>query len=137
MRASLPLIGLLALGGCSLLPRHDPSQAWIDLHTNPDSELRAAEVDDRPLDDHRYFQIEPGSHELLARLQFAVEGHDVGPTSAALPRNCQLRLKYGDFAAGQRYKLVAGNIGFRPWAKLYDAQNQVLATGREGRCGEF
>ncbi|MBM7062634.1 hypothetical protein JQX08_18115 [Pseudomonas sp. UL073] len=137
MRTSFCLTGLLALGGCSLLPKPDPNQAWIDLHTNPASQLRAAEVDDKPLDDDRFFQVEPGSHELQARLQFAVAGSDVGPSSAALPRNCEVRVQYAGFDAGQRYRLVAGNIGFRPWVKLYSADNQLLARGREGRCGEF
>ncbi|CAD5106725.1 PA0061/PA0062 family lipoprotein [Zestomonas carbonaria] len=137
MRTPLLFAGLISLGGCSLLPPHDPSQAWIDLHTNPASELRADEVDDKPLDDDRFFQVPPGRHALQARLLFAVAGSDIGPDSEAMPRNCQVRLEYADFAAGERYRLVAGNIGFRAWAKLYDAQNQVLAKGREGRCGEF
>lgn len=137
MRTSLCLTGLLALGGCSLMPTPDPNQAWIDLHTNPASTLHAAEVDAKPLDDDRYFQVQPGNHELTARLQFAVDGHDVGPDAPALPRDCQVRLSYADFSAGERYRLVAGNIGFRPWVKLYDAQNQLLASGRQGRCGDF
>ncbi|UVE17857.1 hypothetical protein NVV93_00195 [Pseudomonas sp. LS44] len=137
MRVLLAVFAVSSLGGCAFMPAHDPNQAWIDLHTNPASQLRAAEVDDKPLDDDRFFQVEPGSHELQARLSFAVDGSDVGPGSPALPRNCQVRLKYAEFAAGQRYRLVAGNIGFRPWAKLYDERNQVLAKGREGRCGEF
>ncbi|KEF90307.1 hypothetical protein RLJV_24020 [Pseudomonas aeruginosa] len=29
-------------------------------------------------------------------------------------RDCQLNLKFKDFSAGQRYRLEAGHIGFRP-----------------------
>ncbi|AYC30895.1 hypothetical protein D3880_00170 [Pseudomonas cavernae] len=137
MRTSLLIISLLSLGGCALLPPHDPSQAWVDLRTNPDSTLLANQVDEKPLDDERFFQVSPGAHELQVRLQFAVEASNIGPSSPPHQRDCRLNLEYPQFAAGQRYRLVAGHIGFRPWAKLYDEQNQLLARGREGGCGEF
>ncbi|WP_027896348.1 hypothetical protein [Zestomonas thermotolerans] len=137
MRTPLLIAGLIALGGCSLLPPHDPSQAWIDLHTAPDNRLRAAEVDYRPLDDERFFQVPPGHHTLQARLEFTVPSSDIGPGGEQHTRNCQVLVEYADFAAGKRYRLVAGNVGFRTWAKLYDAHSRELARGREGRCGEF
>lgn len=135
MRALPPLTLVLALGGCAWLPAHDPSQAWIDLHTRRPSELLAAKVDDKALDDSRFFQVSPGAHQLQARLRFSVDAGDVGPHAPPLPRDCRVLLDYAEFAAGQRYRLEAGNIGFRTWSKLYDAQNRVLARGREGRCG--
>lgn len=136
MRALLLLTGLLGLGGCSLwLPRPDPSQAWIDLHSQGDNRLQAAEVDEKPLDDDRYFQVSPGAHELRVRFQFAVDASDIGPNSEPHQRDCRLELYYREFAAGSRYRLEAGSIGFRPWAKLYDAQHRLLGRAREMRCG--
>lgn len=136
MRALLLLTGLLGLGGCGLLlPRPDPSQAWIDLKPQGDNRLQAAAVDEKPLDDDRYFQVSPGAHELRVRFQFAVAASNIGPASAPRQRDCQLELHYGEFAAGTRYRLEAGSIGFRPWAKLYDAQRRLLGRAREMRCG--
>lgn len=42
-------------------------------------------------------------------------------------RDCQVKLTFKDFSAGQRYQLQAGSIGFRPWIKLYDHQQNWLA----------
>ncbi len=138
MRLLLLVTSLLTLGGCAFLgfmPTPDPSQAWVDLHTNAESELLAYRVDEKPLDDDRYFQVSPGRHELQVRFQFAVEASNIGPNSQAHQRDCRLELNYPKFAAGQRYRLEAGSIGFRPWAKLYDEQHQLVARARETRCG--
>lgn len=126
----------VVLCGCSLLmPRHDPAQAWIDLNDREESRLQAVQVDDQTLEDDRFFQVPPGHHKLQVRLRFEVDATNVGGAQA-LPRTCLLTLDYPDFDAGQRYQLSAGSRGFRAWAKLHDAQGQVLASGREGRCGE-
>lgn len=134
MRTPLLITALLGLGGCAWLPPHDPSQAWVDLYTRSPNELLAVAVDDKSLDDSRFFQVSPGAHQLMAQLRFNVTASNVGGGSEPLPRDCRLILEYGHFRAGQRYRLEAGNIGFRAWSKLYDAQNRVLARGREGRC---
>jgi len=132
----LSAFSLLGLGGCAFMPTPDPSQAWINLRTSEANTLQAAKVDATELEDNRYFQVTPGQHELHMRLQFAVAPTNIGPDSQGLERTCVLKLDYPGFAAGQQYKLVAGSIGFRPWAKLYDQQNQLLARARESRCGE-
>lgn len=122
----------LVLGGCALLPAwHDPAQAWIDLEPG----LQAVRVDERMLEDSRYFQVPPGRHALQMRLRFEVAPADTGGAQA-LPRTCLLELDYAEFNAGQRYRLEAGHRGFRPWAQLRDAQDRPLARAREGRCGE-
>jgi hypothetical protein len=136
MRPILLATCLLTLGGCAMMPTPDPSQAWVDLHTSEANTLQAAKVDTSALDDDRYFQVTPGQHELHMFLQFNVAPTNIGPDSQGLERTCVLKLDYPEFAAGQRYNLVAGSIGFRPWAKLYDQQNQLLARAKEGRCGE-
>ncbi len=77
MRIVLTLVALSLLGGCSLwMPRHDPSQAWIEL--DPAADMQALAVDGRELDDGRYFQISPGSHSLDVRYRFEVSGATSG-----------------------------------------------------------
>ena len=91
----------LVLGGCALLPAwHDPAQAWIDLAPG----LQAVRVDERMLEDSRYFQVAPGRHALQMRLRFEVAPADTGGAQA-LPRTCLLELNYAEFNAGQRYRL--------------------------------
>ena len=137
MRTLLLAGGLLVLSGCSLLmPTPDPNRAWVDLDTQPDADLAAVEVDDKSWDRTRYFEVDPGTRELTVRYQFTVDPTNIGPVASPLWRDCQLNLKFKDFSAGQRYRLEAGHIGFRPWAKLYDQDNRELARGREGRCAK-
>ncbi|MER1151714.1 hypothetical protein AAA627_11780 [Pseudomonas aeruginosa] len=118
------------------MPTPDPNRAWVDLDTQPDADLAAVEVDDKSWDRTRYFEVDPGTRELTVRYQFTVDPTNIGPVDSPLWRDCQLNLKFKDFSAGQRYRLEAGHIGFRPWAKLYDQDNRELARGREGRCAK-
>ena len=137
MRRLLICLSLLNLGACSLLmPSPDPNQAWVALVQQDELTLQANRVDEKALEDDRYFQVMPGRHELEVRIQFPVEGPDIGPAHQGYRRTCLLRLSYGDFAAGERYQLEAGAIGFRPWVRLYDEQDNEVARAREGRCGD-
>ncbi|MCY1207034.1 hypothetical protein D9M72_186180 [compost metagenome] len=137
MRPLLLFLPLLSLGGCALmLPSPDPNQAWIALHKQEGQRIQASRVDDKALSDPRYFQVTPGRHELEVRLEFDVGGHDIGQGSESYRRTCLLKLAFTDFAAGERYLLHAGGIGFRPWARLYDERNQEVAKARESRCGD-
>ncbi|MGK9066488.1 PA0061/PA0062 family lipoprotein [Stutzerimonas chloritidismutans] len=136
MRILLVALALTSLSGCALwMPKHDPSQAWVELAPNGETELKAVAVDQKPLDDHRYFQVTPGSHQLGMRYRFEVAPADVGRDSDALERDCRLTLDYDRFNAGMRYRLVAGGYGFRPWARLYDQHDQLLAKATERGCG--
>lgn len=134
MRTLMLTGSLLMLAGCVGLPDPDPAQAWIDLDTRQDSVLQALEVDEKTSTDKRYFEVQPGSHELTVRYQFAVEPTNIGPGAEPLWRDCQLSVKFKDFNAGQRYQLQTGNIGFRPWAKLYDQQRKVVGQGQPAGC---
>ncbi|MNZ71190.1 hypothetical protein D3C78_895460 [compost metagenome] len=96
--------------------------------------MQALEVDDKATDDKRYFEVQPGSHELTVRYQFPVQPTNIGPDAEPLWRDCQLNVKFKDFNAGERYQLQAGNIGFRPWAKLYDQQRKVIGHGTPAGC---
>jgi len=137
MRKLMLTGGLLMLTGCAGfgLPHHDPSQAWIDLDSKQeDSALQALQVDAKAATDKRYFEVQPGSHELTVRYQFPVAATNIGPDAEPLWRDCQLNLKFKDFNAGERYQLQAGNIGFRPWAKLYDQQRKVIGQATPAGC---
>jgi hypothetical protein len=134
MRTLMLTGSLLMLAGCVGLPNPDPAQAWIDLDTRQDSVLQALEVDEKTSTDKRYFEVQPGSHELTVRYQFAVEPTNIGPGTEPLWRDCQLSVKFKDFNAGQRYQLQTGNIGFRPWAKLYNQQRKVVGQGQPAGC---
>lgn len=136
MRILILAIALSTLGGCAMwMPSPDPSQAWVELVPSDETELKAVAVDQQPLDDHRYFQVTPGSHQLGMRYRFEVGAADIGRDSDALERDCHLTLDYDGFSAGSRYRLVAGGYGFRPWARLYDQHNQLLAKASERGCG--
>ncbi|MFJ4196069.1 hypothetical protein [Pseudomonas sp. NPDC089534] len=137
MRKLMLTAGLLTLTGCAGfgMPTPDPSQAWIDLESRQqDTALQALEVDARAAVDKRYFEVQPGSHELKVRYQFPVEATNIGPDAEPLWRDCRLSLTFNDFNAGQRYQLQAGNIGFRPWAKLYDQQRKVVGQAKPAGC---
>ncbi|WP_434767294.1 hypothetical protein [Pseudomonas triticicola] len=137
MRMLMLTGGLLTLAGCAGfgMPDPDPSQAWIDLDARQhDTALQAVQVDATQAIDKRYFEVQPGSHELKVRYLFPVEATNIGPTAEPLWRDCQLSVKFKDFNAGQRYQLQAGSIGFRPWAKLYDEQRKVVGQGTPAGC---
>lgn len=135
MREIFILCGVLALtDGCSTLPKPDPNQAWIELQPRKDSSLHAEQVDAKEWTDKRYFEVQPGSHELKMRYQFAVDPTNIGPNSSPLWRDCELSLSFKTFNAGERYQLEAGSLGFRPWAKLYDQQRNVVGQAKPGGC---
>ena len=136
MRILMLALSLTMLGGCALwMPRPDPNQAWIELAPRNATELKAVAVDQQPLDDSRYFQVSPGSHQLRMRYRFEVGPANVGGNSESMARDCRLTLSYDSFDAGARYRLEAGGYGFRPWARLYDENDQLLAKASERGCG--
>lgn len=130
----LSLIGALALAGCAGMPKPDPNQAWIDLHASQDNSLHAVEVDEHAWSDQRYFEVPPGRHELTVRFQFPVAATNIGQDAAPLWRDCQMNLVFKDFNAGERYQLEAGSTGFRPWARLYDQQRNLVGKAQPAGC---
>ncbi|WP_040260459.1 PA0061/PA0062 family lipoprotein [Pseudomonas massiliensis] len=134
MRTILLLAALFSLGGCMGLPKPDPNQAWVDLHMPKDDSLHAQTVDAQALEDPRYFEVQPGSHELTVRYQFTVTPDNIGPQAEPLQRDCQLNIKYQGFNAGERYRLEVGSLGFTPWAKLYDEQSRLVGRAQPAGC---
>lgn len=137
MRMLMLTGSLLTLAGCAGfgLPHPDPAQAWIDLDSpQENTALQALKVDNIATTDKRFFEVQPGSHELTVRYQFPVQATNIGPGAEPLWRDCHLNVKFKDFNAGERYQLEAGNIGFRPWAKLYDQQRKVIGHGTPAGC---
>src|SRR3990167_4442736 len=137
MRYPALILSLLLLGACaSPLPARDPGMAWVDLYTSASDLLMAEELDGKRVNDGRYFQISPGAHELIARFQFEVQG---GATLRPEPvqRTCELRVRYDDFAAGQRYRIEARTLAMSAQGWLYDEQRNVLARAKVLRCGIF
>ncbi|WP_145125668.1 hypothetical protein [Pseudomonas sp. URMO17WK12:I11] len=134
MRALWVIGSLLLTTACSTLPDPDPSQAWVDLEPGKQTSLDAVKVDARDWDDNRYFQVPPGNHELTVRYQFPVAPSNIGPVDAPLWRDCQVKVAFRGFDAGERYQLQAGSIGFRPWIKLYDQQQKLVSQGEPAGC---
>ncbi|NIE75777.1 hypothetical protein F3J44_17060 [Pantoea sp. Tr-811] len=134
MRALLVTGSLLLVSACSTLPDPDPNQAWVDLAPYDNASLHAVQVDERDWADNRYFEVQPGSHELTVRYQFPVAPSNIGPVEEPLWRDCQVKVAYKGFNAGERYQVQAGSIGFRPWIKLYDQQQKLVGQGSPAGC---
>lgn len=136
MRA-LPLLAALALlGACaSPLPRPDPQMAWIDFRTEPGDLLMAELVDGRRMNDGRYFQLTPGAHTIEVSYRFEEQ---IGLMFVRDPLQmlCYLRLRYENYAAGERYRLVARHQLRRTESWLEDASGRRVAEGREWHCIE-
>lgn len=139
MRYLAVLSAALVLSACaSPVPAPDPNQAWVELRSHAGTLLMADRLDDQRLNDGRYFQVPAGAHELQARFQFEVNGGG-GLDGAYEPRQvtCEIRVRYDNFVAGQRYRLEARPMQMKAQAWLYDGQRNVLARGKILRCGTF
>jgi len=139
MRQPLLLASLLLLGACaSPLPAADPSMAWIDLKGEGIDLLMAERLDRERVNDGRYFQVTPGAHELEMRYRFEIAGGGgVSMISEPQELTCDVRIRYDDFKAGQRYRVEARSAAMRAYTVLYDADRNVLARGKNLRCGTF
>ena len=138
MRQLLLTTTVLFLSACAStpLPPVDPQQAWIDFATpTPGAKLVMAQrLDGKNLPDGRFFQVPPGSHELMVRFDFEVFVGGMGMFSDPQERLCYITLNYPDFEAGQRYRLQARSLGFNAYARLYNATGKVLAEERLVNC---
>ncbi|MFL1550100.1 hypothetical protein B7453_06085 [Pseudomonas sp. IB20] len=139
MRQLLLLVTALFLSACALtpIPPADPHQAWVDFSTpTPGAKLVMAQrLDGKNLNDGRFFQVPPGSHELMVRFDFEVPtGGSLGGLSQTQDRTCFMTLQYDNFQAGQRYVLEGRSLAFTPNIRLYNAARQLLAEERSVNC---
>ena len=139
MRQLLLAITVLSLSACALtpLPAVDPQQAWVDFATpTPNAKLVMAQrLDGKNLNDGRFFQMPPGSHELMVRVDFEVPtGSGFGGLGQTTERTCFMTLQYDHFQAGQRYVLEGRSLAFTPNIRLYNAERQLLAEERSVNC---
>ena len=132
----LTIVGVLA--GCQTpLPAVNPQMAWVDFSTPfPNDKLLMAErLDKQRLRDGRFFQVTPGSHELIVRFDFEIPGGGgMSMMSSPSERLCYMTIKYDHFEAGQRYVLEARSIAFTPSARLYNAKREIVAEDKQYNC---
>ena len=138
MRTMMLLLAITAVTGCqSPLPSANPQMAWVDFSVPfPNDRLLMAErLDKQRLSDGRFFQVSPGSHELIVRFDYEVGGGGglslMGGTTV---RECSLTVPYANFQAGQRYVLEGRSLAFTPNIRLYDSSRQLLAEERSVNC---
>ncbi|MCF5725588.1 hypothetical protein [Pseudomonas syringae] len=139
MRQLLLPVAALLLSACTStpVPPMDPQQAWVDFATpTPGAKLVMAQrLDGKNLDDGRYFQFPPGSHELMVRFDFEVPtGGSLNGFGQMTDRTCFMTVEYANFAAGQRYRLEGRSLGYTPNIRLYNAARQLLAEERSVNC---
>ena len=125
------LLAILASGCEAALPEHDPAMAWVEVHGRAGYSLSAMRLDGAKVADARYFQLEPGRHQLELRL-----GHERrGSSSGSQWRHCRVVFDYEDFAAGERYSIFAVAMGFTVRVLLRDGEGKRILESRSVRCG--
>ena len=136
MRTYLLLGMACLLSACvsTPLPKPDPSLAWVDLETQTGRLVMAERLDHQRMTDGRYFQVSPGSHELMVRFDYEVFIGGMSQFSNPQERLCYLTLNYADFQPGQRYRLQARSLGFNAYARLFNAEGKVVAEERLVNC---
>ncbi|WP_263263573.1 hypothetical protein [Pseudomonas sp. RIT-PI-S] len=132
--ALLPLAALLTACTTTPVPPPDPQQAWVEMFTRTGKLVMAERLDGQHLDDGRYFQFPPGSHELLVRYDYDVAQAVLAIMAQPYERLCYITLRYNNFEAGQRYRFEARNLGLQTFAFLYDAHGNTVATERQVNC---
>ncbi|MGG7595632.1 hypothetical protein ACQ4OD_01175 [Pseudomonas sp. WC1] len=138
MRRLLLLLLITVIPGCQTpLPAANPQMAWVDLSLPfpNDRVLLAERLDKQHLDEGRFFQVSPGSHELIVRFDYETNGGGgMSMLGGTTVRQCYLTLEYAHFQAGQRYVLEARSMALTPEARLYNAAREIVAEVSEFYC---
>ncbi|MGY2291151.1 PA0061/PA0062 family lipoprotein [Pseudomonas sp. SDO528_S397] len=122
------LSAVLLLSACAgPLPQPDPSEAWIGLREEAPNDLLAERVDGKRVDDGRFFEVKPGAHSLDVTL-FEEEAGDENQ------QDCQGRIKYDNFKAGEHYTLVESSLGNNIRARLEDGHGKEVAATQDFNC---
>jgi hypothetical protein len=137
MRQLLLLLVASLVAGCQTpLPPVDPQMAWVDFSTpTPGGKVLMAErLDKQRLNDGRFFQVTPGSHELRVRFDFEVFGGGGSLMNGPVERLCYMYIRYDHFEAGQRYTLEGRSLALTPSARLYNAKREIVAEDYDYNC---
>ena len=138
MRRLLLLLLITVIPGCQTpLPAANPQMAWVDLSLPfPNARVLLAErLDKQRLDEGRFFQVSPGSHELVVRFDYETNGGGgMSMLGGTTVRQCYLTLDYAHFQGGQRYVLEARSMALTPEARLYNAAREIVAEVSEFYC---
>ncbi|MBH3309136.1 hypothetical protein I5P84_06680 [Pseudomonas mosselii] len=138
MRRLLLLLLITAIPGChSPMPAANPEMAWVDLSLPfpNDRVLLAERLDKQRLEEGRFFQVTPGSHQLVVRFDYETSGAGgLSMMGGTTIRQCYLTLDYAHFQAGQRYLLEARSMALTPEARLYNAAREIVAEVSEFYC---
>ncbi|MCV9917517.1 MULTISPECIES: hypothetical protein [Pseudomonas] len=138
MNRLLLVLAITLVTGCQTpMPVANPQMAWVDFSTPfpNDRVLMAERLDKQRLRDGRFFQVTPGSHELVVRFDYDVNGGGgISLMGGTTVRQCYLTVNYAHFQAGQRYVLEARSMALTPQARLYDAKGEVVAEVSEFYC---
>lgn len=138
MNRLLLVLAITLVTGCQTpMPVANPQMAWVDFSTPfpNDRVLMAERLDKERLRDGRFFQVTPGSHELVVRFDYDVNGGGgISLMGGTTVRQCYLTVNYAHFQAGQRYVLEARSMALTPQARLYDAKGEVVAEVSEFYC---
>ena len=138
MHRLMLLLAASVVAGCqSPMPTANPKMAWVEFSTPfPNDKLLMAErLDNQRLRDGRFFEVTPGSHEMIVRFDFEVPGGGgLSNMNGPSERICYLTIHYDNFEAGQRYVLEGRSISFTPGARLYNAKREIVAEDRESYC---
>jgi len=123
---SLSLV--LLLSACAgPMPKQDPGEAWIGLKEEGNSDLMAERVDGKNINDGRYFEVTPGAHRLDVTLYEEEPGDDN-------QQDCQGRVEYKNFKAGEHYTLVESSLGTTVRASLKDGHGKEVAATQDFSC---
>ncbi|AMK31125.1 hypothetical protein [Pseudomonas mosselii] len=138
MRRLLLLLLITAIPGCQApMPVANPEMAWVDLSLPfpNDRVLLAERLDKQRLEEGRFFQVTPGSHQLVVRFDYETSGAGgLSMMGGTTIRQCYLTLDYAHFQAGQRYLLEARSMALTPEARLYNTAREIVAELSEFYC---
>lgn len=133
MRHLITLLLAMLLAACANppLPPDNPKLAWVDLYTQFGRLVMADKLDGKRLDDGRYFQVEPGAHELGVRFDYDIT---YGGMRWADPitRTCFMRVRYADFKAGEHYRAEGWVLGTDVEIRLQDSSGKIVARSDDG-----
>ncbi|KPN92237.1 hypothetical protein [Pseudomonas nunensis] len=109
------------------MPKPDPGLAWIGLQEESPNDMLAERVDGQRIDDGRFFEVTPGAHDLAVTL-FEI------PSGDSNQEDCQGRVHYTQFKAGEHYQLVESSLGQAVSARLEDSHGKEVAQTDDFQC---